>query len=69
MPYAQILISVLLIGGILLQSSEASLGSSFAGDSFSSVNHTKRGPEKTLFTITIVLAILFIIISFLNLVI
>lgn len=68
-PYAQIILSVLLIGGILLQRSEASLGSSFGGDSFSTISHTKRGPEKALFIITIVLAILFALTSFLNLII
>lgn len=68
-PYAQIVLSVLLIGGILLQRSEASLGSSFGGDSFSTISHTKRGPEKALFISTIVIAVLFAIVSFLTLVI
>ena len=63
-PYIQIALSVLLIGGVLLQRSEAGLGGAFGGDSFSSVHHVKRGPEKVLFIVTIVIAILFAATSF-----
>lgn len=64
-PYIQIVLSVLLIGGILLQQSEAGLGSAFGGgDSFSSGYHTKRGSEKMLFIATIVIAVLFAATSF-----
>ncbi len=64
-PYIQIVLSVLLIGGILLQQSEAGLGSAFGGgDSFSSGYHTKRGVEKILFISTIVIAVLFAATSF-----
>jgi len=62
--YIQIALCVLLIGGVLLQRSEAGLGGAFGGDSFSSVHHVKRGSEKTLFIATIVIAILFAITSF-----
>ena len=59
-PYIQIVLSVLLVGGILLQQSEAGLGSAFGGgDSFSSGHHVKRGAERTLFIATIIIAILF----------
>ena len=63
-PYIQIALSVLLIGGVLLQRSEAGLGGAFGGDSFSSVHHVKRGSEKVLFVVTIVIAVLFAITSF-----
>ncbi len=64
-PYAQIVLSVLLIIGVLLQRSEASLGSALGGgDSFSSSFHTKRGPERTLFIATIIVAVLFVASSF-----
>ena len=64
-PYIQIVLSVLLIGGILLQQSEAGLGGAFGGgDGFSSGHHTKRGAEKTLFVGTIVISILFAVTSF-----
>ena len=64
-PYVQIILSVLLIGGVLLQQSEAGLGGAFGGgDSFSSVSHQKRGAEKYLFVATIIFAILFAVTSF-----
>jgi preprotein translocase subunit SecG len=65
MPYIQIVLSLLLIGAILLQQSEAGLGGAFGGgDGFSSGHHTKRGAEKTIFIATIVIAIVFIVTSF-----
>lgn len=59
LPYIQIILAILLIGGVLLQQSEAGLGGAFGGDSFSSVHHTRRGFEKTLFNATILVSILF----------
>ncbi len=56
-PYAQIVLSVLLIGAILLQQRGSSLGSSFGGSSAS--YSSRRGMEKTLFIATIVLGVLF----------
>lgn len=54
-----------MIGGILLQQSDAGLGAGFGGgDGFSSGHHTKRGAEKTIFISTIVIAILFVATSF-----
>jgi protein translocase SecG subunit len=64
-PYIQIVLSILLITGILLQQSEAGLGGAFGGgDGFSSGYHTKRGAEKIIFVGTIVIAILFVATSF-----
>ncbi|MHB1316774.1 MAG: preprotein translocase subunit SecG [Minisyncoccota bacterium] len=63
-PYAQIALSVLLVGGVLLQRSEAGLGGAFGGDSFSSGHHTKRGGEKVIFIATIIIGILFVATSF-----
>ncbi len=64
-PYIQIVLSVLLMGGVLLQQSEAGLGGAFGGgDGFSSGNHTKRGPEKVIFIATVIIAILFAATSF-----
>jgi protein translocase SecG subunit len=59
LPFIQIALSVLLIGGILLQRSEAGLGGAFGGDSFSTNHYQKRGAEKAIFIATIVVAILF----------
>ncbi|MDD5356995.1 MAG: preprotein translocase subunit SecG [Candidatus Pacebacteria bacterium] len=69
LPYIQIILSLALIAGILLQQSEASLGSAFGGDSFSSVQHTRRGFEKIIFRVTIVIAVLFAASAFLALII
>ncbi len=64
-PYIQIVLSVLLMGGVLIQQSEAGLGGAFGGgDGFSSGNHTKRGVEKVIFITTIIIAILFAATSF-----
>ena len=58
---AQIIVSVALIAAILLQSKGAGLGSVFGGDG--SVFRTRRGAEKGLFQLTIVLAIVFGLLS------
>ena len=59
LPYIQIVLSVLLTAGVLLQQSAAGLGGAF-GDNFSSGFHTRRGFEKTAFNGTIIISILFI---------
>lgn len=67
-PVIQIVLSILLIGGILLQQTDSSAGGTFGGgDGFSSGHHTKRGAEKFIFVSTIVLAVLFVAISVTNL--
>lgn len=67
LPYIQIILSILLIGGILLQRSEAGLGSAFGADNMNTVQYTRRGGEKTLFIATIIIAILFAVSAFLSL--
>lgn len=57
-PIAQIVISVLLVLAILLQSRGAGLGSAFGGDS--AVYTTRRGPEKFLYWLTIILSFIFV---------
>ena len=62
LPFVQIVLSVLLVGAILLQQSEGSLGSAFGGSqSGASTWHTKRGLEKQLFVATIIIAVLFVL--------
>ena len=58
---AQIIICVALISAILLQSKGTGLGSVFGGDG--SVFRTRRGAEKGLFQLTIVLAVVFGLLS------
>jgi len=64
LPYIQIGLSVLLIAAILLQQTGASLGGAFGADNFSAGYHTRRGLERTLFWTTIILAVLFVLSSF-----
>jgi protein translocase SecG subunit len=60
LPYAQIALAVTLGLGILLQQRGAGLGGAFgAGDGFGF--NTRRGAEKILFNVTIVIGILFLI--------
>lgn len=59
--YSQIILSVLLIAGILLQQRGTGLSSAFGGSSME--YSTKRGAEKIIFYTTIVAAVLFITIS------
>lgn len=54
---AQIVVSVLLVGSILLQSRGTGLSGTFGGEG--NVFRTKRGVEKIVFYATIVLAVLF----------
>ncbi len=61
LPYAQIVLSLLLIVGIVLQNRGASLGGAFGGDNFASTFYKRRGAEKFLFQATIVIAILFVL--------
>jgi len=67
LPYIQIVLSILLIGGILLQRSEASLGSAFGSDSATGGRFMRRGFEKILFNATLVVAVLFVLSTFANL--
>lgn len=59
-----LIISILLIAAVLLQAPEQGLTGLFGGGG--EVYHTRRGAEKILFILTIVLAVLFSITSILN---
>jgi len=59
LPYAQIVLSIVMVALILVQRNEASLGSAFGGSGESSF-HVKRGAEKTIFIATIIVAVLFV---------
>jgi preprotein translocase subunit SecG len=68
LPIIQIVLSIILIGGILLQQSDASIGAAFGGsDMGGDTFHTKRGFEKILYQATIVIAVLFVVSTFANL--
>lgn len=63
---AQLVISILLILTVLLQNRGTGLGSTFGGSG--GVYLTKRGLEKKLFIATIVLAVLFFVVSVLGII-
>jgi preprotein translocase subunit SecG len=64
----QIVISITLIALILLQTKGSGLGGLFGG-SDSSIYTTRRGVQKTLFNVTIVLAVVFFVVAMLNVII
>ena len=66
LPYIQIILSILLVAAILLQQRGSSLGGAFGGDNFSSAFNKRRGAEQFLFQLSIGLAILFVLATFLN---
>jgi len=66
LPYVQIILSILLVASILLQQRGSSLGGAFGGDNFSSAFHKRRGAELFLFQFSIGLAVLFVLATFLN---
>ena len=66
LPYAEILLSILLIVGIALQQRGATLGGAFGGDNFASTFYKRRGAEKFLFNATIVVAILLVLAAIAN---
>lgn len=67
LPYIQIVLSIILIAGILLQRSEAGLGSAFGSENAAGGRFARRGFERTLFKLTIVVAVLFALSAFASL--
>jgi preprotein translocase subunit SecG len=59
LPYAQIILSVILVLSILLQQSGAGAGGALGSSDTGSFHSTRRGFEKFLFYLSIVCAILF----------
>ncbi len=66
LPYAEIILSILLIVGVVLQQRGATLGGAFGGDNFASTFYKRRGAEKFLFTATIIIAILLVLLATMN---
>ena len=59
LPYIQIALAVILAILILMQQSEAGLGSAFGGGDSDVGHHTRRGSERIIFIATIIIAVLF----------
>ena len=66
LPYAEIILAILLIVGIVLQQRGATLGGAFGGDNFASTFYKRRGAEKFLFSATIGIAILLTLAAVVN---
>jgi len=62
---AQIILSVALIGAIILQSKAAGLGGLTGADT-GGVFRARRGVERTLFLVTIGLAVAFFVVALVN---
>jgi protein translocase SecG subunit len=61
LPWVQIILSIILVITILLQKSDAGIGGAFgSGNDGGSTYHTRRGFEKFLFRLTIVVATLLV---------
>jgi len=61
----QLIVSIVLIAIVLLQAKGSNIGSVFGG-SESGIYRTRRGLEKRLFQFTIMLAVLFLLLSILS---
>jgi protein translocase SecG subunit len=66
LPYAEIILSILLVAGIVLQQRGASVGGAFGGDNFASTFYKRRGAEKFLFNATICVAALLVLAAIAN---
>lgn len=69
LPYAQIILSVILITAVLLQQSAAGVGGALGGGDTGTFHQTRRGFEKFLFYLSIVCGILFALFAFLSIII
>lgn len=58
LPWAQIILSIILVAAIILQQTGAGVGGAMGGND-DSIHYTRRGAEKVLFYISIVIAIIF----------
>lgn len=63
----QIIISVALVAVILIQNKGVGLSQTFGGSGEGNVFKARRGAEKTIFIVTVVLAVAFLGIAFANL--
>lgn len=68
LPWVQIILSIILATTILLQQTGAGVGGAFGGGD-DSIRYTRRGMEKVLFYLSIIIAILFTLSAFAMLVI
>jgi len=58
-----LIISLLLMVAILVQNKSSGLSGALSGQSNAAIKSTKRGAEKVVFQATVVLAVLFVVVS------
>ena len=68
LPYAQIILSVVLVLSILLQQTSANVGGALGGDNTESFHHTRRGFEKFLFYLSLICGALFALFALLSII-
>ena len=68
LPYVQVVLSFLLVGGVLLQQRGAGLGGAFGGGMEESSFGKRRGAELFIFRATIVVAVLLVLTAIIALV-
>lgn len=66
LPYAQIIVSAILVLAILLQQSGAGLGGALGGGDGGSFHSTRRGFEKFLFILSVICAVIFALLALLS---
>ncbi len=64
LPFIQATLSILLIVAVLLQVRGSSVGGAFGGGVADTTFYTRRGGEKALFVVTIVLGVAFALSAF-----
>ena len=60
LPYIQILLAIVMVILILIQQTESDAGGSFGGGANANF-HTRRGAEKFIFYLTIIISVLFVV--------
>ena len=68
LPYAQIILSVILVLSVMLQQSSAGVGGALGGGDGGSFHHTRRGFEKFLFYLSLICGILFALFALLGII-
>jgi len=69
LPYAQIILGVILVTSILLQQTSAGVGGALGGADSGGFHHTRRGFERFLFYLSIICGILFALFALLSIII
>ncbi len=69
LPYAQIILSVILVTAVLLQQTSAGVGGALGGNDTGGFHHTRRGFEKFLFYLSLACGVLFTLSALLSIII